>query len=106
MPNLPTPSQVSVVEKLSTTTISVRWSDPCEGRYESQIWGMGSAPSDAVCELSGKAIRRGDPIFRPRVSRTYAPVNRHRMILASAVACSLEEPSCQEALHHERVAKG
>ena len=94
MPNLPTPSQVSVVEKLSSTTISVRWSDPCMGRYESQIWGIGSAHSDAVCALSGKAIHRGDPIFRPRVSRTYAPVNRHRMILASVVACALEEASC------------
>lgn len=94
MPNLPTPSRFSVVEKLSTTTISVRWSDPCMGRYESQIWGIGSAPADAVCALSGKAIRRGDSIFRPRVSRTYVPVNRHRMILASAVGSFPEEPSC------------
>ncbi|WP_081771835.1 DUF3331 domain-containing protein [Paraburkholderia nodosa] len=94
MQNEPTPSQVSVVEKLSSTTISVRWSDPCLGHYESQIWGVGLAQADAVCVLSGKPIRRGDPIFRPRVNRTHAPINRHRMILASAVRCSPGEPSC------------
>jgi hypothetical protein len=94
MSKLPTSSLVSVVEELSLTTISVRWSDPCMGRYDSQIWGIASAPSDGVCALSGKPIRRGDSIFRPRVSRAYTPVNRHGMILASAVACSLEEPSC------------
>ncbi|MGY6127131.1 DUF3331 domain-containing protein (plasmid) [Paraburkholderia strydomiana] len=48
---------------------------------------------DTVCVLSGKPIRRGDSIFRPRVYRLQVPLNRHRMILASAVAVFPEKPS-------------
>jgi hypothetical protein len=86
MQNEPSPLHVSVVEKLSSTTISIRWSDPCLGHYANQIWGIGLAQADAVCVLSGKPIHRGDSIFRPRVHRSHTPLNRHRMILASAVA--------------------
>ncbi|MCX5544786.1 SDR family oxidoreductase [Paraburkholderia sp. CNPSo 3076] len=68
MPNLPTPSQVSVVEKLSSTTISVRWSDPCMGRYESQIGvssalaaltkgGLNAATKSLAIEYASKRIR-------------------------------------------------
>ncbi|CAM2155346.1 DUF3331 domain-containing protein [Pararobbsia alpina] len=88
MQNEATIPRVSVVEKLTSTTISVRWSDPCLGHYESQVWGIGLAQMDAVCVLSGKPIHSGDSIFRPRVNRTHIPINRHRMMLASAVACT------------------
>jgi len=84
---------ISVVEKLSSTTISVCWSDPCLGHYANQIWGMGSARGDAICVLSGKRIRRGDPIFRPRAYGSQLPINRDRMILASAVSGLCQRPS-------------
>jgi len=54
---------------------------------------MGLARADAICVLSGKPIRRGDSIFRPRVYGSQVPVNRHRMILASAVSGLLHRPS-------------
>ncbi|WP_086973700.1 DUF3331 domain-containing protein [Caballeronia glebae] len=78
--------QVSVLEKLSSTTISVRWSDPCSGHYASQIWGAATARASSICVLSGEPIRRGDLIFRPRAYGAQAPMNHHRMILASVIA--------------------
>ncbi|MDR5759497.1 DUF3331 domain-containing protein [Caballeronia sp. LZ035] len=86
MQNERSPLHVSVVEKLSSTTISICWSDPCLGHYASQIWGMAVARMEAICMLSGKPIHRGDSIFRPRAYGARVPVNRHRMILASAVS--------------------
>lgn len=86
------PSHISILEKLSSSTISVRWSDPCLGHYGNQLWGIGSARTDAICALSGKRIRRGDSVFRPRVYGSQVPSNRDRMILASAVPSSLENP--------------
>ncbi|MEM5365304.1 DUF3331 domain-containing protein [Paraburkholderia azotifigens] len=87
------PSHISIVEKLSSTTISIRWSDPCLGHYANQIWGIGLARADAICVLSGKPIRRGDSVFRPRAYRSQVPVNHHRMMLASAVSGYLQRAS-------------
>ncbi|WP_083973157.1 DUF3331 domain-containing protein [Caballeronia cordobensis] len=87
------PLHVSVVEKLSSTTISIRWSDPCSGHYASQIWGIAVARADSICVLSGKPIRTGDAVFRPRAYGAQTPINRHRMILASAVTGFAPEPS-------------
>ncbi|GAB2893761.1 hypothetical protein GCM10027093_31550 [Paraburkholderia jirisanensis] len=77
--------RVNIVDKLSSVTISVYWSDPCSGRYAEQIWRMGFARIDAACVLTGTPIRRGDPVFRPHARATKAPANAGRMILASAV---------------------
>jgi hypothetical protein len=77
---------LSILEKLSASTISIRWSDPCLGHYESQIWGIGLSRADTTCALSGQPIRRGDSIFRPRAYGSHVPINSHRMILASVVA--------------------
>jgi hypothetical protein len=93
MQNEPSPSHVSIVEKLSPTTISIRWSDPCLVHYASQIWSVGIARADAICVLSGEPIRRGDPIYRPRARGSHMPINHHRMILASVVAGFSDSPS-------------
>ena len=80
------PSRVSVLEQLSSKSLSVYWSDPCLGRYADQVWRIGLAPLDSFCVLTGRSIRRGESVFRPRVRGSYSPANRHRMILASAVS--------------------
>ncbi|HVE10802.1 MAG TPA: DUF3331 domain-containing protein [Paraburkholderia sp.] len=77
--------RVNILDKLSSVTISVYWSDPCSGHYAEQIWRMGFARIDAACVLTGTPIRRGDPVFRPHARATKAPANAGRMILASAV---------------------
>ena len=96
MQNERSPLHVSIVEKLSSTTIGIRWSDPCLGHYADQTWRIGLARADGICVLSGKPIRRGDSIFRPGVYRSQVPLNRHRMMLASAVSgISLETLSLE-----------
>nr|WP_250504645.1 DUF3331 domain-containing protein [Caballeronia sp. AZ7_KS35] len=84
------PLHLSIVEKLSSSTISVRWSDPCFGHYANPLWGMCSARTDAICALSGARIRRGDTVFRPRAYGSQLPIIRNRMILASAVSSVFE----------------
>ncbi|WP_429563219.1 DUF3331 domain-containing protein [Paraburkholderia sp. MM6662-R1] len=76
---------MSVLERLSSKSLSVSWSDPCTGRYADQIWRFGLAQVDSFCALTGRPIRRGDPVFRPRLSSTRLPANHNRMILASAI---------------------
>ncbi|MBN3754432.1 DUF3331 domain-containing protein [Paraburkholderia sp. Tr-20389] len=79
------PAHIVVQERLSSCTISVSWSDPCSGRYTEQIWRSGLARDAAVCVLTGRAISRGDPVFRPRAHDFHVPSNQHQMILAATV---------------------
>ncbi|MPW20449.1 conserved hypothetical protein [Paraburkholderia piptadeniae] len=83
------PSNIVVVDRLSTCTISVSWSDPCVGRYTEQIWRSGRANVAAICVLTGRAINRGDRVFRPRSHEWRVPTNCHQMILAATIGdCS------------------
>jgi len=79
------PSRVSVLEQLSSKSLSVYWSDPRSGHYANQVWRIGIARIDAFCALSGMPICRGDAVYRPRVSPSYLPANHNRMILAAVV---------------------
>ncbi len=80
------PLRISIVERLTESTLSVDWSDPCLGHYSDQIWRIGLARVNSNCVLTGVPIRRGDTIFRPRLGGMYRPANSHRMILASAAS--------------------
>jgi hypothetical protein len=86
------PARISIVERLSSVTLSVCWSDATSGYFGEQVWRMGFAHVQSFCALSGMPIRIGDPVFRPRVSETRAPGNSHRMILASSVRMSSPRP--------------
>ncbi|CAN7665164.1 DUF3331 domain-containing protein [Paraburkholderia sp. SIMBA_054] len=79
------PSRVSVLEQLSSKSLSVYWSDPRSGHYANQVWRIGIARINAFCALSGMPICRGDAVYRPRVSPSYLPANHNRMILAAVV---------------------
>jgi Domain of unknown function (DUF3331) len=82
---LPKPSCVTLLERLSLTTISVSWCDATAGHYGDQIWTTGIAHKRAICALTGAYLRRGDAVYRPRRSSTPPPANFDRMILASAL---------------------
>ncbi|MFM0075973.1 DUF3331 domain-containing protein [Paraburkholderia sediminicola] len=79
------PANIVVVERLSSCTISVSWSDPCSGRCTEQIWCGGFAHVPTVCALTGRTINRGDQVFRPRTREVRVPPNRHQMILAATI---------------------
>jgi hypothetical protein len=76
---------VSIVEKLSSKTLSVSWSDARTGRCSEQIWRFGRARFDSRCVVSGKPIRRGEAVFRPQSDGVIHPATRYHMILASSV---------------------
>lgn len=81
----PVPTHISIVEQLTSQTLSVCWSDPRFGHYAGQVWRKGVARRPSFCVLTGKRIYPGDSVFRPRARETYVPANRERMILAAIV---------------------
>ncbi|WP_321803457.1 DUF3331 domain-containing protein [Burkholderia sp. BCC1993] len=78
-------SAIAVIERLSSSMISVSWSDSRSGRYTEQIWCSSRARAPAVCALTGDAIERGDRVFRPRAGDVCLSANRQRMILAAPI---------------------
>lgn len=79
-------SIITVVEKLSDTLVSLSWHDSTLCNYEEQVWTCGHARSSGRCALSGKPIRGGDEIYRPRSRGRDVPSNGTEMILASELA--------------------
>ena len=79
------PAQIIVTEWLSSATISVSWSDSCTGRYIEQIWCSGRSRVTSICALTGRTIRRGDRVFRPRARGVRVPTNEDQMILVEAI---------------------
>ncbi|WP_250516505.1 DUF3331 domain-containing protein [Caballeronia sp. INDeC2] len=75
---------ISIVERTSSQTVTVCWSDARMGHFAEQVWRLGRACADSFCVLTGKQIAYGDKIFRPRVWRGVAP-DEDCMILACAV---------------------
>jgi hypothetical protein len=80
------PANVAIVARISRTAISVSWSDPCVGRFTEQIWSRAYAHDAAVCALTGRPIRRGEPVFRPHAGDACGLPYRELAILASTVA--------------------
>ncbi|QCP52809.1 DUF3331 domain-containing protein [Trinickia violacea] len=79
------PARISIIERLSSVSLSICWSDSTTGYFGEQVWRMGRAHVQSFCALSGMPIKIGDSVFRPWVSETRALANSHRMILASRV---------------------
>lgn len=76
--------KVSLIERTTSSTVTIAWRDPTSCFYGAQIWRIASARVSGICALSGQRIRRGDRIFHPRRSNP-APVNARAMILESAL---------------------
>ncbi|WP_081068008.1 DUF3331 domain-containing protein [Burkholderia territorii] len=79
------PANVEIVTRISATAISVSWSDPCLGRCTEQIWGRAFATAAAVCALTGRQIRRGEPVYRPHARDARVLPNRELAILAAMI---------------------
>jgi Domain of unknown function (DUF3331) len=81
---------IRIIERLSSSTVSLSWNDPTSLNYSEQIWRMGPAPRNGQCVLSDQSIVRGQPVYRPRRCGKETPLNFSDMILASAVmaACA------------------
>lgn len=78
-------ANVEIVTRISATAISVSWSDPCLGRCTEQVWGRAFAADAAVCALTGRQIRRGEPVYRPHTGDAHFRSNQDLAILAAMV---------------------
>ncbi|MFM0484798.1 DUF3331 domain-containing protein [Paraburkholderia strydomiana] len=78
-------SPIRTVERVTTTTLTVTWSDACAGFSAEQRWHLTRARCKTVCALTRTAISRGDAVYRPRACASHVPENRHWMILASQI---------------------
>jgi hypothetical protein len=81
----PLSGYIRVVERLSSTAVSVSWYDATCGHYGDQIWRRTHSRRKTVCTLTGRPVKRGDAVYRP-FGRGLRPVNGNHMILA----CVLE----------------
>ncbi|MEM5387358.1 DUF3331 domain-containing protein [Paraburkholderia phymatum] len=79
------PARFSIVERLSSETVSVCWSDATLGHYSGQTWRLGRARIDSYCLLTGRRIRYGDKVFRPLTQQGNLSPECNRMILAYVV---------------------
>jgi hypothetical protein len=82
---VPRSIRISVVERLSSETVSVCWSDATMGRCSEQTWRLGRARTNSFCLVTGSQIRYGDEIFRPRIQQGDLSAAHDRMILAWVV---------------------
>jgi Domain of unknown function (DUF3331) len=73
---------VTVLERLPNSLFSLRWRDPTLCNYGDQVWVPCVARSSGQCVLSGRHIRRGDRIYKPRKRGANIPLNFYAMIFA------------------------
>jgi hypothetical protein len=87
---------VRVIERPSSATAIVYWSDAAVCHYGYQGWRVTTATSDGACSLTGAPIRRGDAVYRPS-QRDPKPQNATAMILAAAMPeTQTSEPDLQD----------
>ncbi|SAK46583.1 hypothetical protein AWB75_00947 [Caballeronia catudaia] len=84
---------IRVLERLSDSTLALSWHDPTSFNYSEQVWALCTARKRGTCALSGQAIRRGQPVYRPRRVGSSVPLNSGAMILALALTPAEEESS-------------
>ncbi|WP_051180597.1 DUF3331 domain-containing protein [Caballeronia insecticola] len=82
---------VAIIERITSCTMTVRWSDPMTGRYDEQIWRTAKARWPSFCSLTGLPIHPRDEVFKP-VSQGKIPFNCNQMILVSEARRFLGEP--------------
>jgi hypothetical protein len=75
---------VNLIDRPSSSTATISWRDSTRCCYGDQIWRSTQARTRGVCALSGRPIRPGDAVYKPRLCRP-APRNADAMILTSAL---------------------
>ncbi|MEM5329218.1 DUF3331 domain-containing protein [Paraburkholderia sp. JHI2823] len=76
----PVPSlTIRVLERATATRVTLAWRDPSRCAYCDQEWYRTRARRSGVCAVSGREIRRGEDVYRPRPMRPQA-LNADAMI--------------------------
>jgi hypothetical protein len=77
-------ARIEVLERLTEHTVLVHWSDATRCRYVDQVWILCKARKLGRCVLTGRPIRRGDAVYKPR-RRSVPQLNTEAMIWATAI---------------------
>ncbi|MBB3001493.1 MULTISPECIES: DUF3331 domain-containing protein [Paraburkholderia] len=75
---------VQLVERATATRVTLAWRDPSRCAYCDQEWFRTRARRNGVCAVSGRSIRRGDDVYRPRAMRPRA-INADMMLHCNVV---------------------
>ncbi|WP_082992307.1 DUF3331 domain-containing protein [Paraburkholderia tropica] len=70
---------IHVIERLTPGHLILAWHDPSSCAYRDQEWQLSRARRAGFCAVSGRAIRRGEHVYRPRPARP-RPLNSRAMI--------------------------
>jgi hypothetical protein len=76
--------KVCLIDRPTTSTATIAWSDSTRCCYGDQVWRSSRARAPGVCAMSGRPIHPGDAVYRPRPCRPM-PLNASAMILTSAL---------------------
>ncbi|MCA8061407.1 MULTISPECIES: DUF3331 domain-containing protein [Burkholderia] len=76
-------SSIVSVERQTESSVLVSWSDPTCCRYDEQRWINAKSRMRALCALSGRVIRPGDPVYKPQWRGARRPANGAEMILTT-----------------------
>jgi hypothetical protein len=77
-------AKVCLIDRPSSATATIAWHDATHCSYGDQLWHAARARVSGVCAMSGRAIRIGDEVFKPRRCRP-APLNASAMIRADVL---------------------
>ncbi|WP_321845625.1 DUF3331 domain-containing protein [Paraburkholderia bannensis] len=90
--HVPFSGYIRILERLSSTAVSLCWYDATCGHYADQLWKRTLSRHKTFCTLTGRAIKRGDAVYRPS-RRGLQPANANHAILA----CVLEAAEGSDA---------
>ncbi|MBU7439725.1 DUF3331 domain-containing protein [Paraburkholderia fungorum] len=85
--------KLQILEILSGSSLSVRWSDPLRGHMGEQIWHRVVARESSRCALTGMPVKRGDRVYRPRNRGRSTAFNADRVIHAAAIEAPWSDSS-------------
>lgn len=75
---------IRLLERQGAATATIAWHDATRCSYGYQTWQVTRARHSGVCAVSGRTVRRGDEIFKPRLYKQTA-LNAGEVILASVL---------------------
>lgn len=75
---------VRVIERSTDTRLTLAYRDPSRCAYGDQEWYLTRARRSGVCAVTGREIRRGEEVYRPRPMRPQA-LNADAMIHSFAL---------------------
>lgn len=78
-------NKITAIERQDKASALISWCDPTMCHYVDQVWIGVTARNSGYCALTGRRIRRGDAVFKPRARGRLRPVNCEEMILAAAL---------------------